>query len=59
MNKDELTDLYLKKMQAIIDKSHYEPEFHEEMDELLMKLLNDLGFNEVTELYNSTSKWYA
>lgn len=56
----EKYDLYVKKMEQIALDSEYEPEhYHIEADDLMMKFLKELGFNELVNAYDKVSKWYA
>jgi len=32
---------------------------HGNADDILCKLLNEFGLNEITEIYNNIEKWYA
>jgi hypothetical protein len=47
-------------MQRIIEEYADDPEVcHSECDALMMKLLDELGYDEGVELFNCSKRWYA
>ena len=58
MNKQELKDKYINLMEKQTKGWDKEVE-HVNADDLLCDLLEELGFEEVVEVYNKVEKWYA
>lgn len=49
-----------KDLKDIAEKLHNDTETaHAYSDDVLCKLLQSLGYNEVVDLYNDIDKWYA
>lgn len=47
-------------MQKISDHHGGDPEgCHSLMDDLMLKVLSTLGYNDGVQIFNSTTKWYA
>ena len=60
MNKKltELQERYIRHMQSQISTGDTEVQ-HSNADKLLCKLLIELGFDKLVEIYNQVEKWYA
>lgn len=58
MTKKELKDKYIKLMENQVGGWDKESE-HMNADGLLCDLLEELGFEEVVEVYNEIEKWYC
>lgn len=56
--KDKLTKKYTKLMEAEIESYDIEVS-HGYVDDLLCRLLRELGYVEVVEVYSKVDKWYA
>jgi hypothetical protein len=59
MGKDELVKLYVEKMQECVDENYDREMAHVNADNLLVELLDKLGYGEVTSLFEQVKKWYA
>lgn len=55
--KEQQVEQYKSRMMAI-DDSDCEAA-HEEADDILCEILNNLGYGEVVDAYNNIEKWYA
>lgn len=50
----------LAKLQIIIDRNDWNYENgHYEADQILCRLLEELGYSDVVEKYDNINKWYA
>jgi len=51
----------LEKYKALmLEAAGYEPEGgHSYADDILCELLDELGYSEITGIFNSMTKWYA
>ena len=58
MNKKQLIDKYLAKLEEIQKNKDVEVR-HVREDDLLCDLLIELGFEDLVELYESSTKWYS
>ena len=59
-NKEKLLMKYTKKLQPLVLKSKDDTEdAHIDADYLLCKLLEELGYDEVTKIYHRVEKWYS
>lgn len=58
MNKKQLMDKYLAKLEEIQKNGDVEVR-HGREDDLLCDLLIELGFEDIVELYKSSTKWYS
>jgi len=59
MTKEELIKVYVDKMKNCIAKN-YDPEVsHSDADNILVELLDELGYYEVTFEYSQVKKWYG
>ncbi len=56
--KQKLIDEYKNKMNEAKEITDNESS-HVVADDLLVQLLNKLGFQEVTEIYKKVGRWYA
>lgn len=51
---------YINHMKEIVKMSHGDPEAgHCMADALLMRLLSDLGYGDLVDLYEQVEKWYS
>ena len=48
----------VEKMQDCIDGDDYE-DVHYEADNILCKLLRELGYTEIVEMFEEVGKWYS
>lgn len=56
--KDELETLYMNEMKRRCF-GHGMEDNHIEADQILCDLLNKLGFEKITELFDDIDKWYS
>lgn len=64
MKNKEIEEKYIKKLNDIKEnhKKGYDNEvIHGQFDEVLIELLNELGYKKITEIYEEESEnfWYA
>ena len=62
MNIDELIEKYKKEMQEEVDLSSADGDYettHGNADDILCRLLVDLSYKEIVDLYEKVGKWYA
>jgi hypothetical protein len=58
--EDKLNKIILKHSRELDEFTGLDIEsLHGEMDDLLCELLRELGFSNVTEIYEKQEKWYA
>ena len=50
---------FAEEMRRLNESDLDEMRVHEEMDDLMCKLLTKLGYRKGVEIFNKTSKWYA
>ena len=67
---ESLSEKYIRKIKEINDKYIYttlkrkeescndEEEYHKIMDNLLVELIKELGYEKVAELYEKASEWF-
>lgn len=55
---EDLKEKYVIKMQEAINNNDEETG-HMNCDDILCDLLNELGFNEIIDIYNMQDKWFA
>jgi hypothetical protein len=58
MNKEDLIKEYCEQLNEL-KFSNDTSDAHVEADNLLCKLLNKLGFDEVVDAFHEIDKWYA
>lgn len=59
MTKEE-KNYYLNEMRTLVKMSKHDPEeAHYRADNILCEILDDLGYDEIVDIFNNIEKWYA
>lgn len=55
---EKIRKLYLKRLKTIAEETDIE-DGHIEADQILVDILDMLGYRDITDAYNNIKKWYS